>query len=104
MLYEVITRKNINENIKIEQLADICSLSKDHFIHIFKKEVGIPPLRYINQKKIEKAQLLLVTTYIPLKEISYALSIDDHSYFTRLFKKNVGVSPIIYRNIHSKIK
>lgn len=97
-------RKNINENIKIEQLADICSLSKDHFIHIFKKEVGIPPLRYINQKKIEKAQLLLVTTDIPLKEISYALSIDDHSYFTRLFKKNVGVSPIIYRNIHSKIK
>ena len=95
-------RKHINENIRIDALADIVCISKDHFIRLFKKETGQTPVQYISQKKIEKAQLLLVTENMPVKEVAYLLSYDDHSYFNRLFRKVTGMSPQEYRRSHGK--
>lgn len=90
-------RKHLNEAIELEKLAEISCLSKDHFIRLFKKELGTTPLQYINQKKIEKAQLLLITEELAVKEIAFQLAFDDYSYFNRLFKKTTGVTPQEYR-------
>lgn len=59
-------------------------------------------LQYINQKKIEKAQLILITEDIPVKNIAYLLAYEDHSYFNRLFKKITGVTPQQYRELYKK--
>ena len=95
-------RKNIYKTIDIDSLAAISCLSKDHFIRLFRKEVNNTPLQYINQKKIEKAQLILITDSMPIKNISYLLSYEDHSYFNRLFKKLTGVTPQQYRDRYKK--
>ena len=60
------------------------------------------PLQYINQKKIEKAQLILITEDIPVKNIAYLLAYEDHSYFNRLFKKITDVTPQQYRELYKK--
>lgn len=93
-------RKHLNEAIELEKLAEISCLSKDHFIRLFKKELGTTPLQYINQKKIEKAQLLLITEKLAVKEIAFQLAFDDYSYFNRLFKKTTGVTPQEYRRLY----
>lgn len=93
-------RKHLNEAIELEKLAEISCLSKDHFIRLFKKELGTTPLQYINQKKIEKAQLLLITEELAVKEIAFQLAFDDYSYFSRLFKKTTGVTPQEYRRLY----
>lgn len=93
-------RKHLNETIELEKLAEISCLSKDHFIRLFKKELGTTPLQYINQKKIEKAQLLLITEELAVKEIAFQLAFDDYSYFNRLFKKTTGVTPQEYRRLY----
>jgi transcriptional regulator len=90
-------RNEIFTTIELHQLAEIACLSKDHFIRLFKQEMRVTPLHYINQKKIEKAQLKLITESCTAKEIAYQLGYDDHSYFTRLFKKMTGVTPMEYR-------
>lgn len=95
-------RKNVFKATDIDSLADISCLSKDHFIRLFKKETGITPLQYINQKKIEKAQLILITDTMPVKNIAYLLAYEDHSYFNRLFKKLTGVTPQQYRDMYKK--
>lgn len=59
----------------------------------FQKELGTTPLQYINQKKIEKAQLLLITEELAVKEIAFQLAFDDYSYFNRLFKKQPALLP-----------
>ena len=46
--------KNIYEPINIEQLSEISCLSKDHFIRLFKKEMGSTPIQYITQRKWRK--------------------------------------------------
>lgn len=93
-------RKHLNEAIELEKLAEISCLSKDYFIRLFKKELGTTPLQYINQKKIEKAQLLLITEELAVKEIAFQLAFDDYSYFNRLFKKTTGVTPQEYRRLY----
>ena len=95
-------RKNIYKTIDIDSLAAISCLSKDHFIRLFKKEINNTPLQYINQKKIEKAQLILITDSMPVKNISFLLAYEDHSYFNRLFKKLTGVTPQQYRDRYKK--
>lgn len=93
-------RKHLNEAIELEKLAEISCLSKDHFIRLFKKELGTTPLQYINQKKIEKAQLLLITEELAVKEIAFQLAFEDYSYFNRLLKKITGVTPQEYRRLY----
>lgn len=93
-------RKHLNEAIELEKFAEISCLSKDHFIRLFKKELGTTPLQYINQKKIEKAQLLLITEELAVKEIAFQLAFEDYSYFNRLFKKITGVTPQEYRRLY----
>lgn len=94
---EYISR-HISENIDLNKLAIGTCLSKDHFIRIFKKETGMTPQKFINQKKIERAQLLLVTQPHSVKHIALSLSFEDFSYFNRLFKKMTGYTPKDYRN------
>lgn len=93
-------RKHLHEAIELEKLAEISCLSKDHFIRLFKKELGTTPLQYINQKKIEKAQLLLITEELAVKEIAFQLAFEDYSYFNRLFKKIASVTPQEYRRLY----
>lgn len=91
-------KNNISSNINIEQIAETVCLSKDHFIRAFKHEIGTTPLQYINQKKIEQAQLMLFTDNVSIKSIAYMLGFEDPSYFNRLFKKATGSTPLDYRN------
>jgi AraC-like DNA-binding protein len=92
-------REHINENIYVNDLAEICGLNHDYFTRSFKKEMQSTPMQYIIRKKIEKAQLLiLVTNADSIKDIAYNLSFDSDTHFYRAFKKVTGMSPITYKN------
>lgn len=95
-------RRNIDSQMDISELAVLACMSNDHFIRVFKKEVGETPMNYITRKKIEKAELLLTTKSSSVKSIAYSLGYDDHSYFNRLFKSRVGKTPQQYREATKK--
>jgi AraC-like DNA-binding protein len=94
--------ENTDKDISIKQLADIACLTEDHLIRIFKKEMNTTPLKYIHAKKIEKAQLLLITTEMTVRDIALELSMDNTSYFNRIFKSYMGETPTQYREKYSK--
>lgn len=89
--------KNIYDDIDIDDLADVACVTKPYLIRLFKRSVQVSPLQYINRKKIEKAELLLLTEDLSIKELAYTLGFGDHSYFIRLFKKITGKTPQEYR-------
>lgn len=90
-------QQNLDKEISIKELADKACLSSDHFTRSFKKSVGIAPLDYVNQKRVEKAQLLLATTNLPLKEVLVKTGFNSASYFNRIFRKLTGSTPLGYR-------
>lgn len=85
------------EERKLHQIRNIGSEKPPNGKSWIQKRDGNPPLKYINQKKIEKAQLILVTDSLTVKEVTYRLAFEDYSYFNRLFKKVTGLTPQQYR-------
>lgn len=88
---------HIYEDMGIDELAMVVCLTKPYLIRLFKKELGVSPLQYINQKKVERAQLLLLTEDLAVKEVAWKLGFNDPSYFIRLFKKLTSSTPHEYR-------
>lgn len=88
---------NIHLPISIEELAELTFLTKDHLIRLFKKQMNCTPGKYINQKKIEKAQLLLLLNDHSIQELAYDLGFENVSYFNRLFKKITGENPSAHK-------
>ena len=90
--------KNIDTKISIKELSSLCYMSDDHFIRLFIKELKTTPINYINKKKIEKSQLMLLIKNIAIKDIAYSLSFENVSYFNRIFKQNIGKTPNEYKS------
>ncbi len=89
---------HMEEQIRLDELASAAAVSKDHFIRLFTRELGITPGRYINRKKIEAAQLrLLLHPGESVKSVAYGLGFDNLQYFNRLFSRLTGESPGRYR-------
>ncbi|GAA4238326.1 hypothetical protein GCM10022291_28370 [Postechiella marina] len=95
--------KNLKNDLSIAVLARYCNFSEDHFSRSFNASFGIRPNKYIQQKRIEKAQFLLVTTEKSLKQIAAEVGLANISYFSRTFKKIVGNSPANFRKQHFDI-
>jgi AraC-like DNA-binding protein len=91
-------RKNIEHELSISKLSSLCCLTDDHFIRLFKKEMKCTPVQYVNQKKIERAQMMLLVEGRQIKEVSYSLAFENVSYFNRLFKIYTGMTPNEYRD------
>jgi len=84
---------NYKKRLEVAGLARKACMSADYFTRLFKRQVGIPPARYILEFKIRKAMDFLGTYDEPLAFTGEELGFHDYSHFSRTFKKITGMSP-----------
>ncbi|MDB4582035.1 helix-turn-helix domain-containing protein [Draconibacterium sp.] len=89
---------NLDKSLSVELLAKKICLSPDYFSRLFLEATKSRPIEYIQRKRIEKAQLLLVTTNFSLEKIAGLTGLNNASYLARLFKRYTGKSPGKYRH------
>ncbi len=92
--------KNIYNPISVKQVAKFANVNSDYLSILFKKEVGISLIEYIQRERIEEAKKLLTFTTYPLSDICASLNFSDQSYFTKIFKKFTNETPGKYRKSH----
>jgi AraC-like DNA-binding protein len=92
--------KNIAAKISLEDLADVAGLSTGHFSRAFRQSVGMPPHRYLHQRRIQIAAQLIRDTCRPLSEIAFSVGFSDQSHFTRAFVGILGATPAVFRRRH----
>ncbi len=80
------------ENISLEKLGQIASLSPFHLNRVFRQNLGVPPHVYLHQIRIRHAKYLLALA-MPLAEIAVETGFFDQAHFQRQFKRFVGVTP-----------
>ncbi|GCE08679.1 AraC family transcriptional regulator [Dictyobacter aurantiacus] len=90
--------ENYAENISLDQLAAIASLSPFHLLRSFRDQVGLPPHAYQIQTRIRHAKALLGMG-MSCVDIAITVGFADQSHFTRHFKRIVGVPPGLYGSI-----
>ena len=83
--------------LSMDQLAPMLGLSASRLSHMFKAETGTSPGHYLKIVRINKAQELLETTYLSVKEIMVRVGVNDQSHFVRDFKNVCGCTPVRYR-------
>lgn len=86
-----------SDNITLEKLASICHVNKFHLVHSFTKQVGVSPINYVINKRIDEAKTLLKTTNYSIRDISSIVGFSNSSYFSQMFKKITGFSPKTYK-------
>jgi len=89
--------EHLEENISIQALANIASLSMYHFARAFKQSEGMTPHDYLIQRRVQRTKDLLAETDLPLSEIALASGFSDQSHCARRFREHVGVTPSSYR-------
>ena len=89
--------KNFQEDISIEQLAELVHLSKSYFMGCFKKAVGVGAIEHLTQLRINAACEALSNTDTLISDIAFNCGYSNLSNFNRQFKKIVGCSPNEYK-------
>ena len=87
--------------IRLEQIASACGKSPSQSERLFRQEMGLPPYRYVLNRKIDLACQLLRETGMSVRDIAAYLSFDDEFYFSGLFRRKMGQSPTQYRKNES---
>jgi AraC-like DNA-binding protein len=91
--------ENLHQKLTVEKLAADHCLHPDYFSRLFLEILGIRPLDYINNKRLERAQLLLSTSTASLSDVAEMVGIPNIYYFSRLFKQKLNMPPGKYRKI-----
>ena len=91
--------QNYTENFSISDLAAICFVSESRLHHIFTEKLGITPIKYRNQIRVERAAHDLRSSSLPIEEISSKHGFNSPTYFRETFKDYSGLTPTEYRRI-----
>jgi len=91
--------KHLEIGTRVTELAANVRLSHAHFSRAFKGFFGCSPQQFILERRVERAQGLMLTTPRRLCEIARACGFADQAHFSRAFRKRVGLSPNTWRRI-----
>jgi len=83
--------------LPVEGLARHVSLSPSYFCRAFKESFGEPPHAYIIKRRVERAQMLMLTTSDNLSQIALACGLADQAHLCRCFRQVMGMAPGAWR-------
>ena len=86
-------QQELEEPLSIDALAHAVNLSASRFTHLFTRETGLPPARYLHVLRLQRARALLERTFLPVKHVMARVGINDSRRFARDFRRYHGVSP-----------
>jgi AraC-like DNA-binding protein len=88
---------HLREHITIGTLAHRANLHQDYFSRLFVQHTGQRPLKYLHEKRIERAQYLIATTDFSYPEIAEKTGFDNVPHFSKIFKKVTSLTPGEYK-------
>lgn len=88
---------HLAEDIGLAELAALAGLSTHYFGQAFKASVGMPPHRYLINRRIHRAKELLLGGQRSPAEIAVAVGFSSQSHMTFNFRRLTGTTPTRFR-------
>jgi|SRR5471030_591835 len=96
-------QSNLDSDINNDALAEQLGVSESHFRHVFLAAMGVPPSRYVQQRRLERARELLSNTNVPIGNVASACGFQNQSYMTTCFKSAYGLTPARFRRTLAQV-
>ena len=91
-----------NQPLSLTYLANLCDYSPEYFSNKFKLLFGVSPQKFIINKRLTQAKILLMSTNKSIREIGKKIGYPDQMHFSKLFSKENNLSPSAYRKKYSR--
>jgi AraC-like DNA-binding protein len=92
-----VMEANFCYNLKIEDYARLCNLSLSAFKRAFKQFYKTTPAAWLKQRKLDLSHHRLLTSDLPISQVSFECGFEDTSHFIRVFKAKYKLTPHQYR-------
>lgn len=95
------TIMNMAEEIALEDLARVGRVSTFYLCRLFKKELGLSPMKWLwLQRTMAAAAFLLTDRKFTLTDVAFSCGFTSSAHFSRLFKSTYGITPSNYKKIN----
>lgn len=92
-------QEHCEEEITMSQIAESASISASECLRCFHNTIGVTPIQYVLQYRIQMAAGLLAETEEKISDIGMRCGFQDMSYFARVFRRIKGYTPSEYRKV-----
>lgn len=96
--------QNFQNDITVSDIAEFCKIHRNYLGKIFRDQLGTSPQEFLITYRMNKADRLLRTTKLSVKDIGNAVGYPDQLHFSRAFKNVYGLSPSQWRKNEMVVK
>jgi AraC family transcriptional regulator len=92
---------HLHSALRISELAEVAGLEPHHFRRAFKAATGLPPHRYVTERRLARAaELLRDPNGPPIADVAARVGFSSQSHLTTAFGRQYGLTPAAYRAAH----
>lgn len=88
---------NLAAQLGIDRLAALAGMSRAHFVRRFTAATGLPPSDFVQERRLERIERLLLATEMTVGEIAAATGFSQGNYLAKAFRRQRGLSPLEFR-------
>jgi AraC-like DNA-binding protein len=90
--------QRFHERWTLRRLADQVGLAPAYLAELFVSQLGQPPHRYLNERRIDRARQLLESSDLTITALAFSLGFSSSQHFARVFRQLTGTTPTAYRH------
>ncbi|KAI9452852.1 transcriptional regulator, AraC family [Russula earlei] len=84
---------HLDQPLSVQLLAERAHYNPEYFARLFEKHTGALPIDFINEKRVERAQHLALSSQLSFAEIATRTGFGSQAYFSKVFKAVTGLTP-----------
>jgi AraC-like DNA-binding protein len=93
---------HLANHVTLMELSEAAGYSPMHFAGQFRMATGMRPHDYVLRRKVEEAQLLLLTSDMPIVDVALSFGFLSQAHFTTVFKRFVGTPPLRWQHVRRR--
>jgi len=94
---------NYDSEITVQDIAEKAFISETECLRCFRNIIGISPIQYLINVRLQNAAEKLTTTNERIINIGLSCGFHDMSYFSKAFQRFFGQTPSVYRKNHKEL-
>ena len=91
-------QKNLDKELRVEQMAEQASMSPRNFARVFLKETMLTPAKFVEKLRVDVVRQYLEDTDLSMEQIAERCGLDNVVSMRRVFLRHLQLTPSFYRH------